>query len=71
MGDKPTKTHGSHMADKPEDKGKELANLELRMEARMQRLTEEFNQQMCSIHQQVEDPYVANNTKLDQLLAAF
>lgn len=56
------------MAERSPDKGKEPADLRSRIEARIQRLLEDFNQQIRGIQQQVED---AHSSKMDQLLATF
>lgn len=41
------------------------------MEAKIQKMSDEFQQQIYNIQRQVEDTYNANNNKLDQLFSAF
>lgn len=53
------------MAERSPDKGKEPANLELRMEARMQRMSDNFNEQIQGIQQQVEDTHNSHSSNMD------
>lgn len=56
------------MAKRSPDKGKKPADLETRMKASIQRMSDNFNQQIRSIQQQLEN---VHSSKMDHLLATF
>lgn len=53
------------------NKGKELVELEVQMEAKLLKFTDDFNMKLCSLQLQLEDSKNATNYKLDQVLTTL